>query len=386
MILLYLKLIYGIIKAKERYTLTSETKNIAIFSWNRRRFIMKKIIAVLTALMLVFALSACGLQLTDLNLPSALNEIVLEKGTSTTINFIEEFATEEYATEDVSVEQIAELLAKLEIAWTSSDTTVATVDNGTITAVGAGSASITASVEEQSLVIPVKVIVTPTDMKVTESIKLYINGTSGAKIDVDFSPIDSTETEVLFVSSDESVAKVDRMGVVTAVGAGSCNILVTSGALNKTVPIEVIVKATALNLKKVSGSIYVGGSTTLKPYFMPNDAEIEALNFTSSDDNVATVNSNGLVYGAGEGTAIVTVSSEGGLSATFTITVSVKPTYTSSSGVSGTTNTEPVGQVTTPTPSTPPSDNGSGGGNSADNPYQGWIPVDINNDGGCSGN
>lgn len=345
---------------------------------------MKKIVAVLTALILVLALSACGLQITDLNLPSALNEIVLEKGTSTTINFIEEFATEEYATEEVSVEQIAELLAKLKVVWTSSDTTVATVDNGTITAVGAGNASITASVEKQSLIIPVRVIVTPTDMTVTESVKLYINGTNTAKINVSFTPAEATETNTVFASNNEAVAFASEDGTVTAVSAGACEISVNSGALNKTVSVEVVVKATELNLKKSSGSIYIGNSVTIKPYLTPDDAESETLSYSSSDISVATVNSNGLVYGAGEGTAVITVTSDGGLVATFSVTVVAKPVYSSGNGTAS-TGSQPGGQVTTPTPSTPPSDNGSGGGNSADNPYQGWVPVDINNDGGCGG-
>ncbi len=343
---------------------------------------MKKIIAVLTALILVFALSACGLQLTDLNLPSALNEIVLEKGTSTTINFIEEFATEEYATEDVSVEQIAEFLAKLEIAWTSSDTTVATVDNGTITAVGAGSASITASVEEQSLVIPVKVIVTPTDMKVTESIKLYINGTNTAKINVEFTPADATETDTVFTSNNEAVAFASEDGTVTAVSAGTCEISVNSGSLNKTVSVEVVVKAIELNLKKASGNIYVGNSVTIKPYLTPSDAESEALSYSSSDTSVATVNSNGLVYGAGEGTAVITVTSDGGLVATFSVTVVAKPVYSSGNGTAS-TGSQPGGQVTTPTE---PAPSNPGGNTSDDNhiPFEG-VPVDIGNDSGLSG-
>lgn len=345
---------------------------------------MKKITAVLTAFMLVLALSACGLQLTDLNLPSALNEIVLEKGTSTTINFIDEFATEKYATEDVSVEQIAEFLAKLEIAWTSSDTTVATVDNGTITAVGAGSASITASVEEQSLVVPVKVIVTPTDMKVTESIKLYINGTNTAKIDVGFTPADATETDTVFASNNEAVAFASEDGTVTAVSAGTCEISVNSGALNKVVTVSVAVKATDIGLNRNSATINIGKTVTVKPYLIPTEAETQAFTFTSSNSDVATVNGNGTVRGVSAGTATITVTTAEGLVANFTVTVLAK--QTNSNGVSGSGSYEPGGQAsggasatpTAPAPAPTPTD-------TPQVPYEDWIPVDINNDGGCGG-
>ncbi len=317
---------------------------------------MKKLLAILLTVSLALTLAACGLKVGDLNLPAALSEIVLEKGEAKTVDLINEFATDKYATEEITAEEIAEVLSKLSITWASSDITVAVVKDGTITAVGAGSASVTASVDEYSLTIPVKVIVTPTDMTVSESVKLYINGGNTAKLEINFTPTDATETTAAFASSDGSIATVSADGTVTAVGAGGCEVTVSCGGLTKTVKVETAVKATELNLKYKSGSLYVGGSLTLKPYLLPENAEAETLSFASSNTGVATVNEKGTVYGAGAGVATITVTSANGLTAQYKITVSEKPVVST-----------PSSQATDGTP--------SGGGNSANEPYEDWVPI-----------
>ena len=91
---------------------------------------MKRILAL--AAVLALLLTACGVEITSVGLPAQLR---LEKGQTGPL-------TVEYcAGEDATEEEIAKAAAKLTLVWSSSDETVATVDQtGLVTAVGGGEA------------------------------------------------------------------------------------------------------------------------------------------------------------------------------------------------------------------------------------------------------
>ena len=117
-----------------------------------------------------------------------------------------------------------------------------------------------------------------------------------------------------FNSSDDSIATVNKNGLVTAVGEGTAIITVTVGddkiyAKNSTtvtvtvskIPTEINIANATLNLK-VLNQILAGA--TLNP------AEAGALVYTSSNTTVARV-SNGVIYGDAKGQATITVSFAG---------------------------------------------------------------------------
>ena len=72
----------------------------------------------------------------------------------------------------------------------------------------------------------------------------------------------------------------------------------------------------------------VGGSDSLWYEFLPADSESESVTWSSSDNNVATIDANGTVSFLKEGTATITATSENGLTATCTITVESLPKAT----------------------------------------------------------
>ena len=129
------------------------------------------ILAVVAAAAMAIALVGCGVKVTNIAVPVAAT---LEKGESITlpVNFgtedapaetpviaIGESATVQTAAQDEKISKAAE---KLTLAWTSSDESVVTVDEtGTVTAVAAGEAEITATVKDTEMqdvcVITVKV-------------------------------------------------------------------------------------------------------------------------------------------------------------------------------------------------------------------------------------
>lgn len=195
---------------------------------------MKKKIIVLaaTAIIMAVALAGCGVKITNIAVPDA---VTVEKGETVVlpVNFgtddapavtPETAATGESAATD---EKVAKAAEKLTIEWTSSDESVATVDEtGTVTAVAAGEANVTASVKDADIAASthIKVVVTPTGVAAPESIDLVTNGENTKDLDAKLVPADATDVKLAYESSDESIATVDETGKVTAVANGECTI------------------------------------------------------------------------------------------------------------------------------------------------------------------
>lgn len=124
--------------------------------------------------------------------------------------------------------------------WSSSDTTVVTVNEaGLVTAVAVGKAVVTASVEGFSA----DCQVTVSDIPV-ESVTLYTNEQSlnygeSFELKATVLPANAPQT-VLWTSSDEKVATVDEKGVITAVGYGEATITATAGDKTATCLISII--------------------------------------------------------------------------------------------------------------------------------------------------
>lgn len=131
--------------------------------------------------------------------------------------------------------------ATTSLTWSSSNTNVAKVSNGIVTAVGAGSCVITVKTSNgKSATCNVTVaepVVNPTSVYVSpSSLSLEVNET--ANLTATVYPSNAT-TSLTWSSSNSSVAKVSN-GKVTAVGAGTCKITVKtsngkSGSCNVTV-------------------------------------------------------------------------------------------------------------------------------------------------------
>ena len=116
--------------------------------------------------------------------------------------------------------------------WTSDDESVAAVSNGTITAVRAGTATITATANDGSGVSAAcKVTVTeiaPTAIEMSES-AVDIRSGSGVTLSVTFTPENTTDQEVTWTTSDASVAAVED-GWVLGVNKGTAIITAASKA------------------------------------------------------------------------------------------------------------------------------------------------------------
>lgn len=119
------------------------------------------------------------------------------------------------------------------VVYTSSDESVATVDTtGKVTAVKAGTATITATTTDgskKSATVKVTVVkaVTKIAAKNTE-IKLSVG--ESAQAEIEFTPADATDKSVTYTSMNPDVATVDANGKITAIGRGTAYIKVVSNA------------------------------------------------------------------------------------------------------------------------------------------------------------
>ncbi|MFC1575920.1 Ig-like domain-containing protein, partial [Gemmatimonadota bacterium] len=220
-------------------------------------------------------------------------------------------------------------------AWASSDENVATVEvGGLVTAVGVGSATITATIEGISgtasvTVSPVPVAsveVTPSSASLAPGQRVQLSSTAR-----DASGNVLSGRSVTWASSDEGVATVDTEGRVTAVGDGTADISATSEGITGTAVVTVTTPVASVEVSPATGTIEVGENLQLTA--TPKDASGNTLERTvtwsSSDEAVATVEGSGLVSGVAGGTAIITATS-GGMNGTATVTVA-NPGFTTCS-------------------------------------------------------
>ena len=129
------------------------------------------------------------------------------------------------------------------VTWSSSDASIATVDrNGKVTAVKAGSATITAKAGDKSATCTVTVnkkVVAVTSVTLNKT-ELTLTEGEAETLTATVKPDDATDKTVTWTTSDASIATVDANGKVTAVKEGSATVTATADDKSATCVITVI--------------------------------------------------------------------------------------------------------------------------------------------------
>ena len=210
-----------------------------------------------------------------------------------------------------------------QVAFTTSDRKVATVDNnGKITAVGTGTATITANTYN-GLKAKCKVTV----KKLADSIKLDKTSiTLGVGEQYDFSSSIPNGTAAYFrsyYSDNTAIATVQKSGgLMTAKTAGTTTIRCKlSSGKEATCKVTVKSAPSRVTVSDKSATLKVGQSKTLKAT-LNNNAYSYRSTWTSSNTYVATVNSTGKISAKSQGTATITYKTYNGKTASCKLTVS----------------------------------------------------------------
>lgn len=292
-------------------------------------------------------LTACGITVTAVHLPDSVQVHV---GATA-----ETAATYETAQEaDPAAQQAA--ADKIDWSWTVGDDSIATVDeNGIITGIKGGDTIVVVSSADGKMTAKCPVTVSQPLMAIRmDDIDLQTNGQSSATVNYTLVPADTTEDNVTLSVDDDSVARLDGNRII-AVNNGETKITATCGIVKTSAKITVTTKVEQITLNKTEGVLTVGNSVTVTATVTPDNATNTTINWTSSDEKVATVDSNGKVtaVAAGNATIKATSKSDGDVSADYALTVN-KAAAKPATNYSGTTSS--AGAATTPSytaPSTP---------------------------------
>lgn len=200
--------------------------------------------------------------------------------------------------------------------WVSGDTSVATVENGVVTALKNGTTTIYAICGDAKA-----------ECTVTVDYSYYLNETElalskgdTAKLAVysEATKLPAENLDIVWTSSVPDVVTVDETGAVTAVAAGSAKI--TAAFLEFELVCSVTVtESAAVSLSPTEAAMQVGETLALTV----SDFE-GSITWVSTDTQVATVDANGVITAAAEGESVIyaILSTGTTLSCNVTVTAS----------------------------------------------------------------
>lgn len=303
-----------------------------------------KAIGCLLAASLALVLTACGVTITAVHLP---DEIQVNVGATA-----ETAATYESKQEADSAAQQA-AADKIDWTWEIGDDSIASVDaNGVITGIKGGNTIVTLTSADGKFSAKCPVTVNqPLKAIKMDDIALETNGHTSETVAYTLEPADTTEDDVILSVADESVAKLEGNKLV-AVSDGTTKITATSGIVKTSAKVTVTTKVEQIALSKTEGVLTVGNSVTITATVTPDNATTATVNWTSSDETVAKVDSNGKVTAVAAGNATITATSEsdGDVSADYALTVN-KAAAKPATNHSGTGSS--AGAATTPSYTAP---------------------------------
>ena len=206
------------------------------------------------------------------------------------------------------------------VIWTSSNSSVATVNNGVVTALIPGISNVSARSDDGGHIATCQVSVIAKVYSVTS---ISLDKTSAEITEGDevtlvatITPENATDKNVTWSSNNTEVAVVDKNGKVTALKPGQATITVTSEDGGNTATCEVIVNiriylVESINLNKSTATMLVGDKMKLEATINPSNATNKNISWSSSNPSVVSVD-NGQVQAHQLGSATITATTEDG--------------------------------------------------------------------------
>lgn len=198
--------------------------------------------------------------------------------------------------------------AEQEIIWESSDEDIVKIINGKrIKGVGAGTATVTASIEYKGKVYKSECEVTITSPSIDidkTSMNLVVRNQESLNTTV--FPENSV---IIYETSDPSVATISNDGIVTATGEGTAEItakiVYANKKYSKTCTVNVVPDPNKISLNAQNLELYKGVNFQMALKGAPKDSEVT---WKSSDENVVTVTNRGMVKFQSKGKAVISAT------------------------------------------------------------------------------
>jgi len=212
-----------------------------------------------------------------------------------------------------------------DVTWQSDHPEIASVDDtGEVTAMGVGTANITATadgVTETCIVTVEPKHVTSLSLSDTAITMIHHDTVT---LTTNVAPPDATYPDVTWKSDRPEIASVDAHGVVTAEDVGITDIIVTADGVTETCVVTVEPKrVTAIGLSDTSLTMIHHDTAVLTTAVEPADATYPEVRWDSDDTSVVTVDQSGLVTAVGLGQATIIAMADG-ISEECLVTVSPK--------------------------------------------------------------
>lgn len=208
--------------------------------------------------------------------------------------------------------------SQTEVSWTSSDTSKATVSNtGLVTWKHSGEVIITVSSKPNpDIKATCTVTCAESNIPIT-GLSIPRTATCAAKSSVTltptFTPSNTTQKNINWISNNQAVATVNASGVVTWKNAGTVTITATS-TYNNSYSSSCTVTCSHIAITGISlpasATCNPRGTLSLTPILTPSDTTQTGVNWTSSNTSVATVDTSGVVTWKSKGTANITCTSK----------------------------------------------------------------------------
>lgn len=156
-----------------------------------------------------------------------------------------------------------------------------------------------------------------TDWSVPEVTKMEIGEMK--TIELSGTEADLVKPDLCWESSDPSIVDVSELGVLTAKGCGVATVTATDG--NKVVASQVTVKCLPQAVDLSDIELFVGKRKTIKSVFSPEQTTEKNMTYQTADTNIIKIDEFNGITGLAEGTAMVTGTTDNGLTDTFAVTI-----------------------------------------------------------------
>lgn len=231
-------------------------------------------------------------------------------------------------THQLEVTLVPEEAAEENLVWSSSDSSVVSVEDGLLIPHANGTATVTVTSQKNHLQAQCRVtvnVITHLDIDLQE---LYISVGSVRSLTYSSLPENPDITHVVWSSSDPSVARVDAYGKVTGISEGTAKITLSSldGSVSDAcdvfitanVPLETLAfDITSYTFRSEADSL------VLTPVYVPAETSQRELQWMSTNEQVVTVDpATGKITALSNGTASIIIKSiYGDITAVCEITV-----------------------------------------------------------------
>ena len=215
------------------------------------------------------------------------------------------------------------------VKWACNPASVASVDEyGLLTALKKGSVTVTATAADgsgRSATYRVTVAQPPESVTVKNN-SVTVNVGKTAQLSASVKPDNANDRNIVWTSSDPSVATVTKNGTIKGIAIGDCDIYATAQAdesVFAVINVQVQQPVTKIIFTENKVNVNAGEGAYITWNVEPATATNPAVTLKSSNEKVATVDANGYVTALKRGTATITATSTDGSRRTAEMTIKV---------------------------------------------------------------